>query len=138
MQKLAKIVEEDGKFKLYNSKKTKVLGTHDSYEDALRQERAIWASKRANQQHDLIFYSNRSTPQVVPRGSEGKKKKGYGKVTKRRSATADEEKVISSGKWLRVDEKGNKPSSDNYKKTKYRPQLVKDATISICKKILTK
>ncbi len=248
MKKTAKIVEEDGKYKLYNSKKTKVLGTHDSYEDALKQERAIWASKRASlekkallddryliaergspnfdmlkehsdfsvaspenkeyikkkfkerqslnrkaikdrvsdqawssagrsafssglgtalltgafagkgnrvaqglvaapigatvggilggglakrrgsktlkkydaatsqvldeidtdqrvvfkknaeSKHDLIFYANRSTPEVVPKGAEGKKKKGYGKQTKRRAATADEEKTISTGK----------------------------------------
>jgi hypothetical protein len=48
--------------------------------------------------HDLIFYSNRSTPQVVEKGEEAKPKKGYGDVTKRRTATEEEEKIISTGK----------------------------------------
>lgn len=40
--------EETGKFELWNSDETKVLGTHPTYEKALAQERAIWASKRAS------------------------------------------------------------------------------------------
>lgn len=88
--------------------------------------------------HDLVFYENRSTPKVVGRGEEASSKKGYGKVTKRRKATRDEEKFISTGKWLRVDEDGNKPSSKDYKKTKYRPQLVKSGKADyVFKKLLS-
>lgn len=77
--------------------------------------------------HDLIFYENRSTPQVVPKGAPSKPKKGYGKVVKRRPASEEEEKVIRSGRWVRVDSKGRKPSDPKYKKTKYRPQLVSES-----------
>ena len=76
---------------------------------------------------DLIFYENRSTPQVVPAGAPAKPKKGYGRMTKRRKATLDELKKMTkpSNNWLRVDEHGRTPQSSGYKKTKYRPQLVK-------------
>lgn len=46
MIKQAKIKEENGKFVLYTSDESRILGTHDTYEDALRQERAIQISKR--------------------------------------------------------------------------------------------
>lgn len=41
MQKQAKIKEEDGKWVVYTSDESRVLGRHDSREKALRQERAI-------------------------------------------------------------------------------------------------
>lgn len=75
--------------------------------------------------HDLIFYANRSTPQVVARGAKGKPKKGYGKQVRRRKATAAEEKTIRRGGWVRVDSKGRKPSSGSYKPSKYRKKLGK-------------
>lgn len=69
--------------------------------------------------HDLIFYANRSTPKVVSAGAKAPEpKKGYGKQTKRRAATASEEKTISSGQWLRVDQKGKKGGQPGYKKTR--------------------
>lgn len=73
--------------------------------------------------HDLVFFANRSTPQVVSKGAAAKPKQGYGKQTSRRAATAEEEKKISSGGWLRVDAKGNKPSSSSYKPSSYRKKL---------------
>lgn len=73
--------------------------------------------------HDLVFYSNRSTPKVVSKGEKPTPKQGWGKQTKRRAATAEEEKTIASGKWLRVDQQGDKPSSASYKASSYRPQL---------------
>lgn len=75
--------------------------------------------------YDLVFYSERSTPQVVERGALPKPKVGFGDVTLRRPATPREEVTLDKGKWLRVDEYGNKPSSPNYKKTRYRPELVR-------------
>lgn len=76
--------------------------------------------------HDLVFYSKRSTPKVVTKGADpGKVPEGYGKVTKRRAATEQEERVIAKGKWVRVDEKARTPSDSNYKVTKYRPGLAK-------------
>lgn len=78
-------------------------------------------------EYDLVFYSNRSTPEVVVRGREPNPKSGYGKQTKRRAATEEETKVIRRGDWLRVDAEGNKPSSKDYKTTKYRPWLSKKA-----------
>lgn len=45
LEKAAVMVEEDGKWVLYNKDKTRVLGTHDSREKALAQERAIYASR---------------------------------------------------------------------------------------------
>lgn len=74
--------------------------------------------------HDLVFYSNRSTPHIVHRDAPSIPKEGYGQQTLRRHATEEEEKEIAKGKWLRVDELGNRPSHPNYKKTLYRPALL--------------
>lgn len=73
--------------------------------------------------HRLVFYENRSTPQVVGESGSAKSKAGYGKVTHSRPANASEEKTIARGGWVRVDSKGNKPSSSSYKASSYRPQL---------------
>lgn len=74
--------------------------------------------------HDLIFYANRSTPQVVSKGAKAKPKPGYGKQTRRRAATASEERTISSGGWVRVNKNGKKPSDKGYQRgSNYRPQL---------------
>jgi 8-oxo-dGTP pyrophosphatase MutT (NUDIX family) len=45
LEKTAVIKEEDGKYKLYTRDGSRVLGTHDSYEKAAAQERAIQHSK---------------------------------------------------------------------------------------------
>lgn len=79
--------------------------------------------------HDLIFYSARSTPQVVLRDAAAKPKKGYGEITKRRRASEEEEAKIEKGIWVRVDEDGNTPGDENYKKTQYRPNLIKAAIL---------
>ncbi len=64
----------------------------------------------------LTFYANRNTPRVHRAGSKPKKpKKGYGKRTSSRRATASEVKKMRGGKWLRVDSKGRTPSSKSYK-----------------------
>ena len=77
-------------------------------------------------EHDLLYWERRRTPSVVPKGKPAHrvKKPSYGKVVKRRPATAEEEKTIRSGGWVRVNEKGEKPSDPNYKKSKskMRPQ----------------
>ncbi len=73
--------------------------------------------------HRLVFYANRSTPQVVGEKGSAKSKEGYGKVSHSRPANAEEEKTIARGGWVRVDSKGNKPSSASYKASSYRPQL---------------
>jgi len=78
--------------------------------------------------HDLIFYENRRTPEVVATGAKGKKGgpgTAAGKVVKRRAATKDEERIIAGGNWVRVNFKGSTPSDKNYKsesKSKIRPQ----------------
>lgn len=77
--------------------------------------------------HDLVFYTNRSTPQVVRRNMPHRPKKGYGDVSSRRPASTSEEDWMERTqykKWLRVDEAGNTPRSPNYAKTQYRPWLV--------------
>ena len=64
----------------------------------------------------LTFYSNRNTPRVHRAGTKPPKpKKGYGKRTSSRRATAAEVKKMRGGKWLRVDSKGRTPSSKGYK-----------------------
>jgi len=73
--------------------------------------------------HRLVFYEDRSTPQVVGEKGSAKSKEGYGKVSHSRPANAEEEKTIARGGWVRVDSKGNKPSSASYKASSYRPQL---------------
>ena len=75
-------------------------------------------------QHDVLFLENRRTPKVVPKGKRYQPKPSEGRITKRRAATADEEKVIARGDWLRVNEKGKKPGDPGYmdKKSKVRPQ----------------
>ena len=73
----------------------------------------------------LVFYKNRSTPQVVKGDEEGKEKTGYGEVTGKRDATPKEVATIMKGRWLRKDEQDNDPKSKDYKKTKMRPHLIK-------------
>lgn len=89
----------------------------------------IHRDRLAKGQHDLIFFEKRSTPMVVSRGAKPETNSNYtpsyGKQTIRRAASAEEEKTISSGAWLRVDSKGKKGGSEGYKKTTYRPGLVK-------------
>ncbi len=75
--------------------------------------------------HDLIFLENRRTPKVVPEGKKYEPKPSEGKVKKRRKATADEEKTIRNGEWVRVNEHGKTPKDSDYKsskKSKIRPQ----------------
>jgi len=72
-------------------------------------------------QHDLIFYENRRTPEVVSKGAKGKKGgvgTAAGKVVSRRAATAAEEKDIAAGRWVRVSSDGKKPGDPGYKKNK--------------------
>ena len=69
------------------------------------------------------FYSKRSTPWVQPVGSTKKPKPSWGKFVSSRRLSADEAKKARSGGWLRVDAKGNKPGSSNYKASSYRPKL---------------
>jgi hypothetical protein len=81
--------------------------------------------------HDLIFYEGRNTPEVVSKGAQGKKGGSgtkAGKVTKRRAASAAEEKKIASGGWLRVDKKGRTPGGkDGYGTgSKVRPKFNKN------------
>lgn len=69
-------------------------------------------------EHDLVFYEKRSTPKVVKKGERVENPPAsYGKQTKRRAATEEEEKTIARGDWVRVDEKGTKGGEDGYKKT---------------------
>jgi len=77
--------------------------------------------------HDLIFFEKRSTPKVIGRGKPFIAPKTYGKQTRRRPATPDEEKIIARGDWLRVDQSGNKGGAEGYKKTRMvgREHLVK-------------
>lgn len=71
----------------------------------------------------IIYYANRSTPQVVKPGKTVKSKKGYGKRTKIRSATADEVAQFKKGKWLRTREDGKAPNAKGSKQSRYRPKL---------------
>lgn len=48
MKKEAVIRHEDGKYVLYDSEGEKVLGRHDTKEEAKEQERAIQASKHGS------------------------------------------------------------------------------------------
>lgn len=68
--------------------------------------------------HDLIFFEKRSTPKVVSAGASFTAPESYGRQTRRRAATAEEEKVIARGDWLRVDQSGKKGGQPGYKKTK--------------------
>lgn len=82
-------------------------------------------------QHDLLFLENRRTPKVVSKGAKYEPKPSEGKIVRRREATADEERTIANGGWVRVNEKGKKPGQSGYmdKKSKVRPQhnAVEDA-----------
>ena len=74
--------------------------------------------------HRLIWLSNRNTPKVVPVGTTYTPKPSEGTIVKSRPATADEEKVIAKGGWVRVDKKGRKPSDKSYGTgSKIRPQF---------------
>lgn len=71
----------------------------------------------------VIYYANRSTPQVAKPGQTVKAKAGYGKRTKIRSATAEEVAQFKQGKWLRTRESGRGPNDPGAKQSKYRPKL---------------
>lgn len=71
----------------------------------------------------LAFYANRSTPKVVKEGERPQARTGYGTLTRVRQATPKEEAKLDKGKWLRVDVRGNNPSSKDYKETGHRPGL---------------
>ncbi|MCA1807722.1 MAG: hypothetical protein LC687_07735 [Actinobacteria bacterium] len=71
---------------------------------------------------DLVFYENRSTPQVVKLGELAQPKEGYGEPTHRRATNQWESSQLEKGKWLRVDENGNRPKHPNYKVSTYRPR----------------
>ena len=73
----------------------------------------------------LVFYKNRSTPQVVKADEETSPKTGYGEIVGKRDATPKEVATIMKGRWLRKDEQDNDPKSKDYKKTKMRPHLIK-------------
>ena len=85
--------------------------------------------------HDLIFFEKRSTPKVVKRGERFVAPESYGKQTRRRPATADEEEWMrkNPGKWLRVDQSGKKGGQPGYKKTrmKGREHLVQSGMTAI-------
>lgn len=70
--------------------------------------------------HDLIFFEKRSTPKVVSKGQPFRAPESYGKQTKRRPATEEEEKTIARGDWVRVDQSGKKGGEDGYKKTRMK------------------
>lgn len=78
--------------------------------------------------HDLIFYENRRTPEVVRKGETGKKGgvgTAAGRVVKRRPATQLEEDMIAKGYWIRISQYGKTPKDEDYKsskKSKIRPQ----------------
>ena len=86
---------------------------------------------------DLIFYKNRNTPRVVPSGAAGKHKASEGPVVSRRPATAQEQRTISRGDWLRVDKKGRTPGSKGGYGTgsKVRPQFNKRYTGSTMNRV---
>ena len=79
--------------------------------------------------HTLTFYSNRRTPRVHITGKKpGTAKKSWGKRTSSRPANAREEKQLAKrpGAWIRVNEKGQRPSDSSYKsKASMRPWLDK-------------
>jgi hypothetical protein len=76
-----------------------------------------------NKNFKLIFYENRSTPQVVKGDEEPKAKTGYGEIVGKRDATKKEADIIRKGRWLRKDEQDNDPKSKDYKFTKMRQHL---------------
>lgn len=82
--------------------------------------------------HDLVWVEGRRTPKVVKKGERYKPSEKEGRITKRRAATAEEEKTISRGDWVRVNEHGDKPSDSGYKrkKSKVRPQKNTNSTAS--------
>lgn len=73
----------------------------------------------------LVYYANRSTPQVVKNGQKAKPKAGYGKVVKTRKATKEEEAQLRKGKWIRTRKDGKKPGDKGAQRSKYRPHLAK-------------
>lgn len=70
--------------------------------------------------HDLIFFEKRSTPKVVSKGQKFRAPESYGKQTRRRPATEEEEKQIANGQWVRVDQSGTKGGQPGYKKTRMK------------------
>lgn len=73
----------------------------------------------------LVYYSNRSTPQVAKPGQTVHAKKGYGKRTKIKAASPEQVKQLKAGKWVRDREDGKKHNDAGAKTSKYRPKLAK-------------
>lgn len=72
---------------------------------------------------DVLFLENRRTPKIVKKGESYEPTEAEGKIKSRRAATEEEEKTISRGDWVRVNEHGDKPGDPGYKrkKSKVRP-----------------
>lgn len=64
--------------------------------------------------HKLIWLANRNTPKVVPVGKSYTPKPSEGKIVRTRQATAEEERQIAAGKWIRVDRHDRRPGSKSY------------------------
>lgn len=75
--------------------------------------------------HDLLFLEGRRTPKVVPTGKKYTPTGTEGRITKRRKATAEEERTIARGDWVRVNQDGKKPGQPGYmdRRSKVRPNL---------------
>lgn len=75
--------------------------------------------------HDMIFFEKRSTAKVVSKGASFTAPPSYGKQTRRRPATPEEETQIAAGKWVSTDQGGKKAGQAGRKKTQLRPGLMK-------------
>ena len=74
--------------------------------------------------HKLVWLANRNTPKVLPVGQSYTPKPSEGKIVRTRRATADEERQIAAGKWIRVDRHDRTPGSKSYGTgSKIRPQF---------------
>jgi hypothetical protein len=99
-------------------------------------KRATILDKLAEAEYKLVFYKNRSTPQVLrsDRGEKPRPKAGYGEIVSQRKASPEEVKKIEKGEWLRVDAQGHTPDSPLYKITEYRKGLGEKRKASLRKK----
>jgi hypothetical protein len=141
LSKHAVVKREKNKYVLYTKDGKRVLGRHDTAQGAYKQEYAIQKSKEkaasvmeklSEADYKLIFYENRSTPQVIrpDRSEDARPKKGFGPIVSSRTASPGEVKKIEQGKWVRVDEHGRTHKEKNYKKSKYRSWLYKEKAAS--------
>ena len=130
--KTAVIKHEDGKWKLYTKDGSRVLGTHDSKQKAIKQEYAIEKSQeqKKSAEYKLYYFEGRNTGIAARSEEEARKKKRRGgdKLVKVRTPNDSEQRDMDAGRWVRTRADGKPPGKSKAEGEGYGPKLKKKAS----------